>query len=119
MINKNVEPMLEKIRKFVAERDWMQFHNHKDMAEAMVIEAAEFLEIFRFKKTEEIEKYVKDPVVREELSDELADVLWYVLELADNLHIDLDTALTNKLAKTALHYPIHKSKGKAIKYTKL
>jgi NTP pyrophosphatase (non-canonical NTP hydrolase) len=119
MINQNVEPMLKKIRKFVDERDWMQFHNHKDMAEAMVIEAAEFLEIFRFKKAEEVHEYVKDPIIRQELSDELADVLWYVLELADNLQIDLDTALTNKLKKTALNYPIEKSKGKAIKYTKL
>lgn len=107
----------EKIKKFRDERDWMQFHNHKDMALSLVLEAAEVLEHFQWKSSAEIEEYVKN--YRGEIGEELADVAMYLFELADNLGIDLGRAIEDKLAKNVQKYPVGKSKGRHTKYTKL
>jgi len=105
------------IKKFRDERDWLQFHNHKDMALSLVLEATEVLEHFQWKSSEEVVEHGK--VSKEELSDELADVAMYLFELADNLGIDLKKAIENKLKKNACKYPIAKAKGKHTKYNKL
>lgn len=119
MINKNFQSILKKIKKFRDERDWKQFHNPKDMAEAIVIEAAELLELFLWKSKKESEEFMKNKKNREEFADELADIAWFVLELADTYGIDIEKAIEKKLTKNAKKYPVEKSKGKAIKYTKL
>ena len=85
----------EKIKKFRDERDWMKFHNHKDMALSLVLEAAEVLEHFQWKSPEEVISYGK--AHNKELSEELADVAMYLFELADNLGINLKTAMEKKL----------------------
>ncbi len=95
----------------------MQFHNHKDVALSLVLEAAEVLEHFQWKKPGEVEAHGK--ACRDEIADELADVAMYLFELADNLGIDLAKAIDVKLAKNAAKYPIAKSKGKHTKYDKL
>lgn len=118
-MNRSFENILKKIRKFRDERDWLQFHNPKDMAEAMVIEASELLELFLWLDKKEAHKFLKNKKKLEEASDELADVAWFLFEFADNFGIDLEKAIENKLKKNAKKYPIHKAKGKAIKYTKL
>ncbi len=102
------------IRKFRDERDWMQFHNHKDMATALAIEAAELQELFLWKHGEQIDEIATSK--RERLSGELADVAVYLLELADNLGIDLGEAVVRKLEKNAEKYPVHKAKGSNQKY---
>jgi len=113
----NIKELTEKIKKFRDERDWMQFHNHKDMAISLALEAAEVLEHFQWKSTEEIEIYSKE--YKDEIGEELADVAIYLFEFADNLNIDLKDAIEDKLEKSDKKYPVAKAKGVATKYTKL
>jgi NTP pyrophosphatase (non-canonical NTP hydrolase) len=105
------------IIKFRDERDWKQFHNPKDMAISLNLEASEFLEHFQWKSPEEIEHMVKNS--KEDLAEELADVLHWVLLISADLDIDLDKSLKAKLKKNALKYPVEKAKGNHKKYTEL
>ena len=111
----DIKQLTEKIKKFRDERDWLQFHNHKDMALSLMLEAAEVLEHFQWKKPEEIEKHVRER--KGEISEELADVAMYLFEFADNLGVNLPEAIELKLRKNAQKYPIQKAKGSAKKYT--
>ena len=113
----DIKELTEKIKKFRDERDWLQFHNHKDMALSLMLEAAEVLEHFQWKSKEEIEEYVYQH--KDEIAEELADVAMYLFELADNLGIDLPDAIQKKLDKNAKKYPVEKARGKHTKYTKL
>ena len=108
---------LEKIRRFRDERDWMKFHDPKNMAISIMIEAAELLEHFQWKDEAAISKHVQEN--RAAIADEVADVALYLVELADNLGIDLIEAMNQKLDKNALKYPVAKAKGVATKYDKL
>jgi NTP pyrophosphatase (non-canonical NTP hydrolase) len=112
-----INTITKKIRKFRDERDWKQFHNHKDLALSLVLEATEVLEHFQWKSLKEVEAYGKTS--KDELSDELADVAIYLFELADNLQIDIPKAITQKMIKNAKKYPIEKAKGRHTKYNKL
>lgn len=119
MINKNLQKTIALLHKFRDERDWMQFHNPKDMAIAVSIEANELLELFLWKDSQEVEEFIKDKNNRQEVKEELADIFNFAIELADNLGIDIEEAMREKLAKNAKKYPVHKAKGKAEKYNKL
>lgn len=112
-----IKSITEQIKKFRDERDWEQFHNHKDMALSLVLEAAEVLEHFQWKSQNEVEKY--GATCKNEIADELADVAMYLFELADNLGINLSEAIEHKLVKNAKKYPVEKAKGKHTKYDKL
>lgn len=112
-----IQQITQKIKAFRDERDWKQFHNHKDVALSLVLEATEVLEHFQWKSLKEVNDHAK--LAKGELSDELADVAIYLLELADNLGIDLSDAIDIKLKKNAVKYPVKKSKGKHTKYNKL
>lgn len=112
-----IKEITEKIKKFRDERDWLQFHNHKDMALSLVLEAAEVLEHFQWKSKEEVVEYGKS--FKNEISDELADVAMYLFELADNLEINLSKAIEQKLEKNEKKYPVEKARGRHTKYTKL
>jgi len=103
------------IRKFCDERDWMQFHNPKDMATAISIEAAELQEIFLWKSPEEVRQVVEKK--KERIDEELADIAVYLFELADNLNIDLIKIMEAKLAKNAAKYPAALVRGSSKKYT--
>src|ERR1700733_13345222 len=105
-----IKKLTTKIKTFRDARDWKQFHNHKDVALSLVLEASEVLEHFQWKSPKEVEQHGKE--CKDELADELADVAIYLLELADNLKIDLPKAIKQKMKKNALKYPIHKAKGK-------
>jgi len=107
----------KKIIEFRDERDWKQFHNPKDLAISLSLEASEFLEHFQWKSPEEIEKHLLDH--KEDVSDELADVLNYVLIIANDLGIDLVQASLNKLSKNSEKYEVSKSHGNHKKYTEL
>lgn len=106
-----------KIATFVQERDWEQFHNPKDVAISLSLEAAEVLEHFQWKSPEEVTSYLVDH--RDDVADELADVFYWVLLMAYNLDIDVIAASERKLAKNAKKYPIHSAKGNHRKYTEL
>ena len=110
-----IKELTEKIKKFRDERDWTQFHNHKDMALSLVLEAAEVLEHFQWKKPEEVDRHAVN--CKAEIAEELADVAMYLFELADNLKVDLPQAIEEKLIKNAQKYPVEKAKGTARKYT--
>ena len=105
------------IKQFRDERDWMQFHDPKNMSISVIIEAAELLEHFQWKTKKEVEKYVKEN--KEEIQDEIADIALYLFELSDNLYINLLKAIKNKLEKNKRKYPVEKAKGKHTKYNKL
>ena len=113
----DIKQLTEKIKKFRDERDWSQFHNHKDMAISLAIEAAELLEHFQWKTLDETNKHAEDS--KDEISEELADIAMYLFELSDNLGIDLSQAIEAKLAKNNQKSPIHKAKALATKYDKL
>jgi NTP pyrophosphatase (non-canonical NTP hydrolase) len=113
----NTQHIINKIKKFRDERDWMQFHDPKNMAVSIMIEAAELLEHFQWKTKEEVEKYIA--LHREEVQDEIADIAMYLFEMADNLGINLGDAMEKKLAKNSDKYPVAKAKGSAKKYTEL
>lgn len=112
-----IQQITEKIKNFRDERDWMQFHDPKNMAVSVILEASELLEHFQWKTTEEVEAYTKEN--HAEIKDEIADIALYLFELADNLKINLVDAMTEKLKKNETKYPIVKSKGKHTKYNKL
>jgi NTP pyrophosphatase (non-canonical NTP hydrolase) len=112
-----VKEIIEKIKNFRDERDWMQFHDPKNMSISITIEAAELLEHFQWKTKEEVIKYVEEN--KEEIQDEIADIALYLFELADNLEIDLLNAMEKKLEKNKNKYPVEKAKGKHTKYNKL
>jgi NTP pyrophosphatase (non-canonical NTP hydrolase) len=99
------------------ERDWAQFHTPKELAVSLVVEASELLALMQWKSGESLASVLV--ARREDLKDELADVLHSLLLLANDLQVDLGSALVVKLARDAEKYPIEKSKGRADKYTEL
>jgi NTP pyrophosphatase (non-canonical NTP hydrolase) len=108
----------ERAHKFNLERDWDQFHNAKDLAISISLEASELLEPFIYKNNVEVEGLM-DSAKRESIEDELADVLWGVVMFADKYNIDLSEVFERKMEKTAKKYPIEKAKGSNKKYTEL
>ena len=112
-----IKSIIEKIKKFRDARDWMQFHNHKDMALSLVLEATEVLEHFQWKSPDEVNAHGKK--CKNEISEELADVALYLFELSDNLNINISKAIEKKLKKNAKKYPIEKAKGRHTKYNRL
>ena len=100
---------MKEIKKFQAERDWKQFHTPENLAKSISIESAELLEHFQWNN-----EYNKEEVV-----DELADVLNYCFLMADALNVDVKEIILNKMEKTAKKYPIEKAKGISTKYDKL
>lgn len=93
--------IIDKIIEFRDERNWKQHHDPKDLALSLTLEAAELLELFQWKNSEEaIEKHMGD------IKDELADVMIYALTLAHDLDIDVETAILDKIKKNGLKYPV-------------
>ena len=113
----DIKKILEKIRRFRDDRDWMQFHDPKNMAVSLIIEASELLEHFQWKSKKEVEDYIKGNI--DEVQDEIADIALYLFELADNLGIDLIPAMERKLEKNEKKYPVEKARGRHTKYNKL
>lgn len=114
---KNISDLTKRIIAFRDARDWKQFHNPKDIALSLVLEAAEVMEHFQWKNKEEIEKYIKTN--KSEIGEELADVLYWVLLMSHDLKINVLEALEKKILKNVDRYPVEKAKGKHTKYNKL
>ena len=104
----------DKTRAFVAERDWQQFHTPKNLASALCVEAAELLEPFQWLKTGKIEELGPEGLTN--VKHEMADVLVYLIQLADSLQIDLKAAVDEKMTLNALKYPAQQVRGDARKY---
>jgi NTP pyrophosphatase (non-canonical NTP hydrolase) len=104
----------DRLRAFAAERDWEQFHAPKNLALALIVETAEVVEHFQWQDAE------RDPALPPEkkaaIGAELADVLFYLVRLADRLHIDLPAAAAAKLAHNAVKYPAELVRGSSRKY---
>ena len=109
-----VEKLNNEINRFRDERNWRQFHNEKDLAISINLEASELLEIFQWKNSEEAVSNSFN-----NLKDELADVLIYSFMLADNLGLNIEEIILNKLQKNNEKYPVNKAKNSNKKYTDL
>lgn len=107
----------ERLRAFAAERDWEQFHNPKNLAMALACEAAEVMEHFLW--LDGPASTAMDKAKRDEVGEELADVLIYLVRLADRLDIDLLDAAEAKIVRNAERYPADKVRGRAVKYDAL
>jgi len=104
---------------FRDERNWAQFHSLRNLIVSLNLEAAELLELTQWKSDAEMAHLTDDAKVHEALRDECADVLLYLLLIADRAGIDLEDAARRKLEKNAAKYPVDKSYGSSRKYTQL
>ena len=112
-----LESLRDDLRKFSAARDWEQFHSPKNLAMALSAEAGELLEVFQW-LTEEQSRNL-EPKAMAAVSEEIADVLLYLVRLGDQLGVDPVAAAHRKLAENERKYPADKSRGNARKYTDL
>ena len=116
----NVQKLKDALRKFRDDRDWAQFHDPKNLAEAISIEAAELQEHFLWKEREEaIRQLREDAHFREEVGEDLADVFIFCMNFANAADMDVSSLILDKVEKSNKKYPVEKSKGKATKYNKL
>ena len=111
MIMTDIEQITEALRKFNRERDWDQFHNGKDLAIGLSIEAAELLECFLWKNPEDVSI--------DKVREELADVLNFAFQMADKYHLDIKEIMLKKMERNARKYPVEKARGSAEKYDEL
>jgi len=109
----------EILLKFRNARQWEQFHTPKNLANAISIESSELMEHFLWKTDDEIEQSLKEVKFREEVEDELADIVNFCLNFANRTHIDIASVVKRKMAKNEERYPVEKSKGNARKHTEL
>ena len=112
-----LQALQKALREFARERDWEQFHTPKNLATALSVEAAELLEHFQWLTDEQ--SRTLDDAKRTAVGEELADVLLYLLQLADKLDIDLLQAAERKLRLNAEKYPAERARGRSAKYNEL
>jgi NTP pyrophosphatase (non-canonical NTP hydrolase) len=108
----SVAALREAWARFVAERDWGQFHSPKNLAMALAVEAAELMEHFLWIDNDASRGVTGDPAWLEQVADELADVTGVVLALCNALNLDLSDAIAHKMSKNVLKYPVEKSRGR-------
>jgi dCTP diphosphatase len=117
MADDSLKKLMRDALKFRDAREWKQFHNFKDLAITLSLEAAELLEHAQWKSPAELEKHLKER--RDEVADELSDVLHMVLLLAEHCKIDLAEAFARKMRQNERKYPVHKARGTSKKYNEL
>lgn len=115
----NIQELKDKIRKFCESRDWDQFHGAKDLTIGIVTEASELLEHFRFKSEDEIRVMFSSSDKKDKLSEEMADIFYFLLRLAQKYNIDLSDSLNKKMVKNEQRYPVENAKGSNKKYNEL
>ena len=111
----HIEELTGKIRAFVDEREWSQFHSPKNLSMALAVEASELMEIFQW-LTEE-QSHQLDPKMKQRVEEEMGDVMNYLIRLADQLDIDLIKAVENKLIINQQKYPADLVRGQSKKYS--
>ncbi len=112
-----IDGLQQQFRVFVAERDWEQFHTPKNLVMALSGEVGELTELFQWLTPQESLAIMTDEGRAADVRDELADVLAYLIRLADVLGVDLEQAFIDKMVKNARKYPVETAKGSAAKYT--
>lgn len=115
----NTQAIQKKVREFVHERDWEQFHSPKNLAMALGGEAGELLELFQWMGEKESFQVMQDEKKASRVKHELADIAVYVLRMCDVLNISLEEAILEKLKINEAKYPPHLARGRATKYTDL
>ncbi|MDB5914427.1 MAG: MazG nucleotide pyrophosphohydrolase domain protein [Ramlibacter sp.] len=113
----SLQGLAQQLDQFARERDWEQFHSPKNLASALVVEAAELLEHFQW-LTEDQSRQL-EPTKRDEVASEMADVLLYLLQLSAAVGVDLVGAAQAKVKANALKYPVHLAHGSSKKYDEL
>jgi dCTP diphosphatase len=116
-VTTTIEELAQLVVQFRDERDWQQFHNPKDVAISLTLEAAELLEIMQWQSPDTLAAHVD--ANRTAVGDELSDILYWVLLMAHDLGIDLPQVFQDKLAANAVKYPVDKARGSNRKYTQL
>ena len=106
-----IEQLKARMAEFVAQREWQKYHLPKNLAMSLAIETAELMEHFQWVTHEEAEELLKDPAARQEVADEMADVLAFLLSLANCLQLDLSAEFERKMLKNEQKYPPEKVKG--------
>lgn len=112
----NLEKIKTSLKKFSVDRDWERFHNPKNLATALSVEASELLEIFQWSNDGGLSE-INDPKKRKQIEKEIADIFNYLVKLVDILDIDLEKAALEKIIENGKKYPIEDSKGRSVKYT--
>ena len=110
------DELYAELRDFCEQRNWRQYHTPKDLAIGLSTESNELLEKFRFKNDDEQHALLEESQDREEIEDELGDILFFLLRFADLYDVDLETALARKLDKNRARYPQEEYKGSNKKY---
>jgi NTP pyrophosphatase (non-canonical NTP hydrolase) len=114
----DIKSVQKTLREFAQERDWGQFHSPKNLAIALAVEAAELLEPFQWLNEEDSRRLAENPADFARVREEVADVMIYLLRLADQLNINLEQAVEEKIRKNAEKYPVDLAKGNAVKYNR-
>ena len=110
----NIKNIQKQLSDFADERDWGQFHNPKNLAMALSVEASELVEIFQWLTPEQAEE-IMNSSESEHVKEEMADIMIYLIRMADKLNIDLEKAVADKIVKNAEKYPIKLARGNAKK----
>ncbi len=114
----DIKSVQQQLREFAEARDWEQFHSPKNLAVALAVEAAELMEPFQWLTEDESRHLGEKPAEYAQVSEEIADVLIYLLRLADQLDIDLEQAVYAKMRKNGEKYPVTLARGNAVKYNR-
>ena len=114
----DIEATQRQLSEFAEQRDWNRFHSPKNLAMALAVEAAELMEPFQWLAEQESRQLHERPAELAKVREEIADVLIYLLRLADQLDIDLDLAVQEKMRKNAEKYPVSLARGNAVKYNR-
>ena len=101
-----LDGLLEEVREFVRERDWSQYHSPKNLSMALSVEASELVEIFQWLRPEQAADIAADAARQQHVGEEIADVLVYLLQIADRCGIDVEAAVERKIGLNALKYPV-------------
>ena len=119
MKNSELDILTKRLLAFRDARDWQQFHSLKNLIISLNLESAELLELTQWKSDEGLEKSLQDPKTKQHFEQECADILSYLLLVAERAGIDLVKATNDKIDANEKKYPVDKSKGNAKKYTQL
>ncbi len=114
-----LEELKQRVLAFAQARDWEQFHSPKNLSMALAAEAAELMENFLWATPEESRALAHDPRKREAIEQELADVVIYAIQFANQTGIDLASAIATKMEINGRKYPVEKARGRSDKYTEL
>jgi len=114
----DIKSVQKKLREFALDREWEQFHSPKNLATALAVEAAELLEPFQWLTEAESRHLAENPADFARVEEEIADVMIYLLRLADQLDINLERAVEEKIRKNGEKYPIALARGNAVKYNR-